>query len=629
MKMRRLTCWLAAVACLATLAQVPATAEDGSGEISLTANVYELPEKNAYVYSDEESIDTEPNVRVSLVGTMESTEDRNEFASYTVESSSSVVFEYGVNEDFLSKPEEEWHLVEDSGKKINGITLDEKIQNGAVVVQISNDGQKWVTVSQAENILTVAAKQAFYETSELELLNGCYYRIIVAYKQAKKETDSKILFVTKENIAYKRVAEVYEFYLCSEDASNSGNLDNAEKVKLGKRIRTEEKGYTGQKDIDKDDPHYGWELGQFFVTGFTSKSVIDGTQYVLKNVGDTVTLGFYLAQDIDRLNDQESLSISDDKDGYDKAFEISPTDFGRGTLIIRYTDPDGVESEPQIYTNYLEANLSPRANTVVRLCEEGDYEVALDYEIQNDNTVVLGKSVLPEKTHYRIAFSFSVRNSNCMVYTFDNATKSELKNGSITENGFYIDLANSQYLDVSVKKEVLEEGADGLTEDTRFNRKAKDKEAYTDDGIYTITVKNKAAELESEKKIYVGQNKVLKAYMVTGLSISEIQAKVKEGATIKEDGTIVELSSVETAAESVAETAIEPPTEERTTATEAVLERNDEKTETKTASKASTGVVIAAAAVVLVIAIGIFVVMRKRSEKITEEINNKAEDSNL
>ena len=551
MKMRRLTCWLAAVACLATLVQVPATAEEGSEEISLSANVYELPEKNAYVYSEEEPVDTEPNVRISLVGTMEPTEDRNEFASYTVESGSSVVFEYGVNEDFLSKPEEEWHLAEDSGKKINGITLDEKIQNGAVVVQISNDGQKWVTVSQAENILTVAAKQAFYETSELELLNGCYYRIIVAYKQAKKETDSKILFVTKENIAYKRVAEVYEFYLCSEDASNSGNLDNAEKVKLGKRIRTEDKGYTGQKDIDKDDPHYGWELGQFFVTGFTSKSVIDGTQYVLKNVGDTVTLGFYLAQDIDRLNDQESLSISDDKDGYDKAFEISPTDFGRGTLIIRYTDPDGVESEPQIYTNYLEANLSPRANTVVRLCEEGDYEVALDYEIQNDNTVVLGKSVLPEKTHYRIAFSFSVRNSNCMVYTFDNATKSELKNGSVTENGFYIDLANSQYLDVSVKKEVLEEGADGLTEDTRFNRKAKDKEAYTDDGIYTITVKNKAAELESEKKIYVGQNKVLKAYMVTGLSISEIQAKVKEGATIKEDGTIVELSSVETAAESV------------------------------------------------------------------------------
>ena len=65
-----------------------------------------------------------------------------------------------------------------------------------------------------------------------------------------------------------------------------------------------------------------------------------------------------------------------------------------------------------------------------------------------------------------------------MVYPFDTATMSELTNSSITENGFYLDLAKSRYLETNVKKEVLTQGADGLTEDTRFNRPAKNGEKY-------------------------------------------------------------------------------------------------------------------------------------------------------
>ncbi len=77
-----------------------------------------------------------------------------------------------------------------------------------------------------------------------------------------------------------------------------------------------------------------------------------------------------------------------------------------------------------------------------------------------------------------------------MVYPFDVLTKGELTNSSLTENGFYLDLAKSRYLDIDVKKEVLVQGSDALTEDTRFNRPAKDGEQYTDEGIYTITVRN-------------------------------------------------------------------------------------------------------------------------------------------
>ena len=125
-----------------------------------------------------------------------------------------------------------------------------------------------------------------------------------------------------------------------------------------------------------------------------------------------------------------------------------------------------------------------------------------------------------------------------MVFPFDTQTGEELTNTAITENGFYLDLAKSRYLDINIRKEMLAEGADGLVEDVRFNRPAKDGDCYTDEGIYTITVSNRYTNQQTIKKIYVGTNKILKAYMVTGLSIEEINRQLSLGAVINSDGTM-------------------------------------------------------------------------------------------
>src|SRR5699024_9351209 len=106
-------------------------------------------------------------------------------------------------------------------------------------------------------------------------------------------------------------------------------------------------------------------------------------------------------------------------------------------------------------------------------------------------------------------------------------------------------LAKSRYLEINVKKEVLHEGAAGLTEDVRFNKPASDGEKYTDEGIYTITVSNPYTEEETVKKIYVGTNNVLKAYMKTGYSIGHIQSLLKDGATIDDAGNITIPEKVE------------------------------------------------------------------------------------
>lgn len=310
---------------------------------------------------------------------------------------------------------------------------------------------------------------------------------------------------------------------------------------IGSAVNTgKNNGYSKENKIEENDPQFGWTLGRFFLSGFTRVTEDANKKPVfLKTVGDTVTLWFHLDQDINKLNGNDELTISVDNNGYDEYFGIEKTDFGHGTLIIRHTDYQNLSNDPVIYTDYLVANATIGADTKVELFEEGDYEVALNYEIKKSPVSIFGQSILPSYENYRIFFRFSVRNGNCMVYPFDVSTKAELTNSSMTENGFYLDLAKSRYLDINIKKEVLKDGANGLIEDVRFNRPAKDGDSYTEEGIYTIVVSNRYTGQQTTKVIYVGTNNVLKAFVATGLSIGEIEEQLALGAKILEDGTII------------------------------------------------------------------------------------------
>lgn len=309
----------------------------------------------------------------------------------------------------------------------------------------------------------------------------------------------------------------------------------------GKVVNTgHDNGYSKSNEIKSDDPHFGWTLGSFYIKGHTR--ITDNsseTPVFLKNVGDNLTLCFDLTQDITKLNGDDKLSICSDKNGYDAHFGIEKTNFGHGVLIIRHTDYQNHISDPVIYTDYLAATETKEAVVDVQLHEEGDYEVSLNYEVRKNTLDIFGWDPVPTYYNYRIIFRFSVRNGNCMVYPFDVATGEELTNSSITEAGFYLDLAKSRYLNIDIKKEIRKNGIGGLVEDIRFNRPAKDGDRYTEEGIYTITVSNLYTNQTTTKVIYVGTDAVLKAHVTTGLSIPEIEQLLATGSTIAEDGTLV------------------------------------------------------------------------------------------
>ncbi len=590
-------------------------------KLDVSGKYYEFPEKSNYEISSSESVATSAaNTygKFTLNGNVKSDGNKNGVPAYKVEEGA-LEFVYSYTDKLPHDNLDEWHLVDDNSKKIDGSQLNENIRKGAMWLQTSMDKINWneaVCVTDAFNAVPNNS-EAFYKATDIELINGCYYKMIIAYETRIRTEESNFLFVDTDKFDLKKHAEVYEFYAYT-DSGEKAVIDYNQTYNIGERVRAKEfDGYYGKDEIKKDDIHYGWNLGNFFVSGYTDKRVDNGEVVFLKNVGDMVTLWFNLQQNIDKLNGKDNLSITADNAGFDRYFETPKTDFGKGTLIVRYTDYNNNKSEPQIYTNYLEANTSFGADTKVQLFEEGDYEVALDYQVTEDN-------LIDNVGHYRIFFKFSVRNGNCMVYPFDLKTGSELNNSSMTENGFRLDLANSRYLQINLKREVMKDSADGLVEDTRFNGPAKDGATYTDEGIYTITASNQYTGQFTVKKIYVGTNNVLRAYMTTGLTIPEINNLVANGATINEDGTIQLAEKVEPVPpESVTseETSTIAPSEENI---EVIVPVDDTPEE----NKLFPVVIIAAVAGVVVIGlVAVLIVIKKKSQnKIDKTDDNEGGD---
>lgn len=444
-----------------------------------------------------------------------------------------VDFYYETSSKKLKASDKKWHLASDSSKKVDDVSLQGKMNKGVAIVQSSPDSNTWTTRKVVTDFFNKKQNKKIYTTSDIELDNGCYYRVIIAYTLAKEGKDSKVLFVDTTKTKTKKCMEVYSFYISNKSTGTENALTTPRK-ELGSVVNTgKDNGYSESNELDQDDPHFGWTLGTFTINGFTREATNEDNVF-LKNVGDKITLWFTLKQDINQLNGDPVLKISEDKNGYDKHFQVGKTNFNHGTLIIQQTDFEGNKHDPVVYTDFLKANASVSADTKVQLFEEGDYELTLDYEIEKDRTVGHGY------TNYKITFPFKIRNGNCMVYPFDLSTGSELSEKSIVSEGFKLDMAKSRYLTIDVQKSIVKVDKDGyLTEDIRFNRPAKDNEEYKAEGIYTFTVKNQYSDADPvTKTIYVGNNKYYKALSKYGISVDELNEQIRLGHALKKNGIL-------------------------------------------------------------------------------------------
>lgn len=508
-----------------------------AGETQIKGTQYKFDEDCNYVISDAE---TKQNIagetqfgQISLDGQISKISDVNGFQAFEVDKEK-VSINYKINTKL--------GVVEDDAKKISNAELDEKMKKGVIIVQTSMDGSHWIVDKSINDILGENKGQLsspIYESNYVQQTNGCFFRVIVAYKTEKLLENSKFLFFDTSDYEVFKWAEVYKFYIEDKNKGTTDTPDTSKKIVFQDeiyRVKVENKsGYSIEEEPYPEDLHYGWDLGQFTINGYTDNIEDEnGNLIILKNAGDQVTLWFSLNQDINKLNGDEYLTINNDKKGYDTLFKsIEPTEFGRGALIIQQTDDTNEAHKPILFKNFLEANTRTGADTKVRLFEEGDYVVVLDYQVIDSFAIDYIES-------YTLAFNFKIRNSNCMIFARDLGTQNELYDHDITKDGFKLDYANSKYLKVDVEQKIIKYNGTSYSEDTRRNRAANDGKEYSEEGVYMISVKHDYDDdQKTEKVIYVGDSPIIKALSKNNITVAEINNLLAQGYVVEDDGSLV------------------------------------------------------------------------------------------
>ena len=522
----------------------------------LSGTIFDLDEDDKYVI-DSSNKKVGDGSRLYLSGEITSGSTQNGFASYAVESGDIKIMVDPAYKSELASSENknEWHIITDNSKTVDSTKLTDKVKSGAIIVQTSKDGNAWINAYSVtdfyKNLETINSQElngekqdAFYETTAVQLANGCYYRIIVAYELEREIDPSKILFWNKTNTEQKEVLEIYQFYAYDSSVDQTEKLNTMNAYEFSTVYRVDDQdGFENPVPIKSDDPHNDWSVGKFYISGYTDYRMDGDVPVFLKVPGDRAALWFNLEQELDKCNGRTDVKVNYISSGSDIYFG-TPTisNLGKGALIIRKTNKQN-QKEREIYTNYLEASATVGANTRVDLFEEGDYEVALDYQLQYDKPFVFGTTTTKTLT-YRVFFKFKVRNGDISAFLRDVDTDQFITNANIAEHGFYIDVANAQYLNMSIKRDVLSDSADGIVPDNKFTGVAIDGRKYTEEGIYTVTVENPATGDKTEKTVYVGNTDIMRAHMTTGLTIAEINEKLANGAYIDENGKLIGIDPV-------------------------------------------------------------------------------------
>ena len=275
-----------------------------SGKTEVMGTVYEFEKGSHYEFS-EDSISQRTDA-VNTYGTffvdgdITTISEKSGVPSYEVAEGNLTLY-YNYGNALLNADEDAWHLVNDKSKKVAGVKLDANIMKGAIILQTSKDGKTWTEVETICNAFsdTPIRTSPIYSTTDMQLANGFYYRIIVVYELSVRTENGKFLFINTDKYDCKKYAEVYEFY-AGTNSDETAKIDPNQTYTLGSKVKVKNfDGYFGEKTIGENDIHYGWELGNFFVSGYTDKiENSSGNIVFLKNIGDRVTLWFKLNQDI-------------------------------------------------------------------------------------------------------------------------------------------------------------------------------------------------------------------------------------------------------------------------------------------------------------------------------------------
>ena len=268
-----------AVFCVSAACFPSQHASAAADTVPITGQCYMFSGNGKYNYTDSESIgDTKT---VDKLGKLElkadvqrSYVDEMDITVFEIADDTKLELTFTYDNTLRDADEDLWHICSDDSKTINGVDIGAEIKKGAVILQTSYDAEHWGTAQDhvKTNILgsgdetthTIVFESDSYNN---QLMNGCYYRLIVAYRLEKKTPSWP-----RDDTEHKKRAQVYTFYAGYKDARKEPD-PNLKKYSYSDFMKTDlDKGYVNEQMIDGNDPHNGWKLGHFVISGFTQRN---------------------------------------------------------------------------------------------------------------------------------------------------------------------------------------------------------------------------------------------------------------------------------------------------------------------------------------------------------------------
>lgn len=224
---RNLFCCVLIVCAVALLCVLPAIAE-ADQSYSVPGKNYVLPDSSEYNISDGKLLKDGENFfygnksmgSLRVIGTVDNPTTYDGLAAYGTNGSVSIHYQYGGSYQYTNILNK-WYVDDDGMGKVNGYNvggLFKGVGHGCIIIEKSSDGKKWDKIKDPIlNYFTKAkdsGKSLIYSVPEYEIKNGCYYRVLVAYRFCKK-TKNGVMWIGDKH-EYKKCMEVYTFYVSSE-----------------------------------------------------------------------------------------------------------------------------------------------------------------------------------------------------------------------------------------------------------------------------------------------------------------------------------------------------------------------------------------------------------------------------
>lgn len=463
---------------------------------------YELSDGSNFNYSGATATDSFSYGRKTM-GTFSITGPFNDDSTYrstpAYGTTGGVTFNYSYDGAYQDESAEKWYIKSDSSTSVAGHSISGSVGTGAVMVLKSSDGVTYTNVATDVNFFTnnKAGKTGFYTTDGNDILQGTYYRVIVAYQMFWE--NGKILFWHEEKTA--ECIEVYDFYLCANTGVISiHNLAAAEDLPVVDGYDADEIA-KGETLLDGSTTTKGFSIDKLG-TSYVVNIVKDGAQE-FKNVADGTQFtenGLYRITAITKLGRQITTNVYVFNGGADSGYS---TYFGDnlidGRRILRFTDYPTLTDYPvytadsKIVLQTISANIPALRGTITNtttgdvITIDGTNRQRQEYDLQVGTYVCEfynGIDTAGTIYNYTFVFEISSEQSGPYVNKYNLDKTDRFEDLQTKHYEVVYQTAGGGYIFVCFSLDSYEEALDYAYEiEKRFIEK-------TDDGLYYKSMDN-------------------------------------------------------------------------------------------------------------------------------------------